>query len=97
MPISQIQGISEGKTIDEKCHCCKKFTSSANSTFEEQVLSIFFSVGLPSDEVPTQWKTATVILIFKKGKRTDPRNYTPVSLTSVFSKVMERILSEDIT
>ena len=60
-------------------------------------LATLFNVSPTNGKVPTQWKTATVIPIFKKGKRTDPANYRPVSLTSVLSKVMERILSEDIT
>jgi len=30
--------------------------------------------------------------IYKKGDSSDPSNYRPVSLTSVFSKLMERIV-----
>ena len=46
-------------------------------------------------EVPTDWKLASVIPIYKKGVREDPGNYRPVSLTSVTSvpgKIMEKII-----
>uniref|UniRef100_A0A8C3HAP4 Reverse transcriptase domain-containing protein n=1 Tax=Chrysemys picta bellii TaxID=8478 RepID=A0A8C3HAP4_CHRPI len=49
-----------------------------------------------SGVVPFDWRIANVVPIFKKGKKSDPGNYRPVSLTSVICKVLEKILKEKV-
>ena len=47
-------------------------------------------------KVTRDWKTATVVPIFKKGQKKDPANYRPVSLTSIPCKMMESIIKDKI-
>ena len=42
--------------------------------------------------VPFIWKFANVMPLFKGGTHSSPSNYRPISLTSVSSKTMERLL-----
>ena len=53
-------------------------------------LSIYQQSWL-TGEVLTDWKLASVTPIYKKGRKDDPGNYRPVSLTSVSGKLMEQI------
>lgn len=39
--------------------------------------------------VPDSWRSATVFPIFKKGDPKQPGNFRPISLTSVFRKILE--------
>ena len=57
------------------------------------IFCISLSVGI----VPQAWKLSNVICIFKKGSRYNPLNYRPISLNSVCSKVMERIVAKKLT
>ncbi|MCG8035359.1 MAG: hypothetical protein JAZ03_24705 [Candidatus Thiodiazotropha taylori] len=59
-------------------------------------LTLIFRASLHQGEVPQDWRQAYVTPIFKKGDRSSPANYRPISLTSVCSKVMEHILHSQV-
>ena len=57
-----------------------------------QLFESFMSIG----KVPGDWKEAIIKPLFKKGPSSDPASYRPVSLTSVFSKLMEKVVVEQM-
>ena len=59
-------------------------------------LTIIFRSSLRNRELPDEWKYANVSSIHKKGSKTLPQNYRPVSLTSVVCKIMEGIIRDHI-
>ena len=56
------------------------------------MLATIIQQSLISRNVPSDWKEATVTPVFKKGDRTKPANYRPVSLTSICCKIAEHII-----
>ena len=57
---------------------------------------MIFNKSIDEGRIPRDWRSANVAPIFKKGKRDDPANYRPVSLTSVVCKVLESIVRDKI-
>jgi hypothetical protein len=59
-----------------------------------EVLSTIFNESIRTGVVPSDWKDALVTPLFKKGNRSEPGNYRPVSLTCILCKVLEKIVKE---
>jgi hypothetical protein len=59
-------------------------------------LTLVFQASINQGKVPEEWKSANITPLFKKGDRSAPVNYRPVSLTSVCSKVLEHIFHSHI-
>ena len=54
------------------------------------ILQVIFHKSLDSGKLPHIWKEANVSPIFKKGDKSDPANYRPISLTCVLCNVLEQ-------
>ena len=55
-------------------------------------LTVIMNKSIQSGEIPEVWKEASITPIFKGGKKEEPANYRPVSLTSQIAKLLERII-----
>ena len=59
-------------------------------------LSIIFNISMSTSLLPKEWKSATIIPVFKKGSSSDPSNYRPISLTSTSCKILESLIKEHL-
>lgn len=59
-------------------------------------LAKLYDTTLKKHEVPDDWRTALITAIFKKGDKSDPGNYRPVSLTCIICKILESIIYDHI-
>ena len=57
-----------------------------------QPLHYLFSLSLSQSYLPLEWRTHLIKPIFKSGDKNSVRNYRPISLLSVVSKVLERLV-----
>ena len=53
---------------------------------------MIFQQSLDTGTVPYDWTVANIAPIYKKGDRSMPSNYRPVSITSMCSKLVEHII-----
>ena len=59
-------------------------------------LSNFFNLCFESGCFPKAWKHSNVVPIFKSGDKSAVSNYRPISLQSLVSKIMERIVHKQL-
>ena len=55
-----------------------------------------FRTSLEQRKAVRDWKLQNISPLFKKGSKDDPRNYRPISLTSVPGKMLESIIADDM-
>ena len=67
--------------------CCKTLSTP---------LKILFDCSMNNGCIPNEWKNAEVRPIFKKGDKTNPGNYRPVSLTPIICKVFEKFIKNSL-
>ena len=79
------------KSRDSAMRYVKKLASVIS-----QPLAIIFRKSIAEGVVPQEWKRANITPLFKKGSRSDPGNYRPVSLTSHVGKILEAIVKEKL-
>ena len=59
-------------------------------------LSAIFNLTIQQNVIPAEWKKAKVTPLHKSGTKDDPRNYRPISVLPVVSKVLERLIYKQL-
>ena len=52
------------------------------------------NLSIKLSTAPDVYKIAKLKSLYKKGKKTDPRNYRPISLLPVISKILEKVIHD---
>jgi hypothetical protein len=60
------------------------------------ILTQLYQYSLAEGEIPSDWRDARIVPVFKKGEKHLPSNYRPISLTSIVCKVLEHIIHSNI-
>ena len=92
--VTLLNGLSNGKAagLDK---ISGKILKAAASTIAPSLTHIFNN-GLFSNCFPYEWKMARLVPIHRKGLRNLTENYKPISILLAISKIMERIMYEQI-
>ena len=59
-------------------------------------LTHVINLSISTRVFPTGWKQAKIIPLFKKGDHLDPKNYRPVAILPIFSKILERAVFNQV-
>ena len=59
-------------------------------------LTTLFNRSLLEGTVPLDWNTAKVTALHKKGSRSSPKNYRPISLTCIVCKIFEGLVRKNL-
>ena len=78
----------EDGITNEIIKCC--------SPIVENFIAIAFNKCIQEKTYPKCFKTAKVIPLHKKGDKTDPSNYRPISLLSALGKIFEKLLHKRV-
>ena len=61
-----------------------------------QTLTFIINLSFTTGIFPDAWKLARVSPVFKEGLKTDPNSYRPISVLPVVSKLIERVVFNQV-
>ena len=59
-------------------------------------LSILFNISFRTGSLPTEWKMANIVPVYKKGDKNCIENYRPIYLTCIVSKIFEKCIMDEL-
>jgi len=86
--------LSENKATGLDNYQAKLLKLTANSIAPS--ITNIFNKSLITGKFPTEWKQAKISAIFKKGSKVDSGNYRPISILPVISKLIEKIVHQQL-
>ena len=93
--LKQLRGLNPHKAIGLDGISSRVLRDSADAIIEP--VSHIINISILTETVPSSFKQAKVIPLFKKGNKSDPSNYRPVSVLNVLSKVLERAVYNQLS
>lgn len=60
-------------------------------------LTCIINSSIATGNFPESWKHAIVVPIFKTGDAMEPKNYRPISLLPIISKILEKVIAAQLT
>ena len=60
------------------------------------ILTRLYQTSFDTGQIPSDWREAWIVPVFKKGDRHKAANYRPVSLTSITCKLLEHIIHSNL-
>ncbi len=90
MSTSLLSALSSNKAAGIDKISCKIIKIAAPAITDS--LTYIFNQAITLSSFPDDWKMARVIPLYKNGHRNIPGNYRPISILPTISKIMERIL-----
>ena len=92
---SQLRGLKPCKAVDRDYIPARLLVDSADIVAKPLIVTI--NISLQSGVVPSEWKPARVIPLFKKGEADDIDNYRPISVSPVVKCQNELCIINDYT
>ena len=92
--VDAIDATREGKAPG-KCEIPAEIWKHGGTKIVSKLHQLILSVW-SEENVPQDWKDASIVPIFKKGSRKDCGNYRGISLLSIAGKILSRVLLDRI-
>ena len=89
-----LHGLSSNKATGIDKISCKIIKIAAPAISDS--LTFIFNQAITLSSFPNEWKMARVIPLYKNGQRNIPGNYRPISVLPAISKIMERIMYDQL-
>ena len=60
-------------------------------------LTHIINLSIQTKKFPDSWKDSKIVPLHKKDDHLDPKNYRPVAINSILSKVLEKVIAKQMS